>query len=391
MLRRLSTIAMTAVLALSTLTQAAIAEGAQSVAHDKPRARAYGALGANFNENLDTLDFRELREANAQWVRGFFPMPQTDQGDPAKHVSISTITKAAARGYDTVLSLKFPYNSASFPAPGSAKMAAELARLDKVLPAVMGKVDILAIGNEPFIESLPAERDQRLNTFYETVARHVIDYRREKCGADCGTSLYMGALNRLDLADRRTPAAERWMTFVRETPEIAGVDIHPHVPSQAAAKPFLDYILPKMRPDQTFLVTEFSIVWYWQQHLKDPIPATFAKKYDFPADTLVWQVIKAAIDKPFTERKWDDFLNSSPWFTSQANFLRDQMKLYRGTGRLAVATYGFKQDDPMVTNFGPDKTPWLLNSVYASKIVRPRGELSGRGYWLESFRKLQQP
>jgi hypothetical protein len=391
MLRRLSTIAMTAVLALSTLTQAAVAEGAESVARDKPRALAYGALGANFNENLDTLDYRELREAHTRWVRGFFPMPQTDQGDPAAHVSISTITKAAARGYDTVLSLKFPYNAASFPAPGSAKMAAELARLDKVLPAVMGKVDILAIGNEPFIESLPAERDQRLNTFYETVARHVIDYRREKCGADCGTALYMGALNRLDLADRRTPAAERWMTFVRETPEIEGVDIHPHIPSPAAAKPFLDYILPRMRPGQTFLVTEFSIVWYWQQHMKDPIPATFAQKYGFPSGTLVWQVIKAAIDKPFSERKWDDFLNSSPWFTAQAGFLRDQMKLYRGTGRLAVATYGFKQDDPMVTNFGPDKTPWLLNSVYAAKVVRPRGELSGRGYWLDAFRALQQP
>lgn len=68
MLRRLSTLAMTAVLALSTLTQAAVAEGAESVAHDKPCARAYGALGANFNENLDTLDFRELREAHARWV-----------------------------------------------------------------------------------------------------------------------------------------------------------------------------------------------------------------------------------------------------------------------------------------------------------------------------------
>ena len=105
----------------------------------------------------------------------------------------------------------------------------------------------------------------------------------------------------------------------------------------------------------------------------------------------MWQVIKAAIDAPFSERKWDDFLKSSPWFTGQAGFLRDQMKLYRGTGRLAVATYGFKQEDAMVANFGPDKTPWLLNSVYASKIVRPRGELSGRGYWLEAFRKQQQP
>ncbi|MFD1535490.1 hypothetical protein [Nonomuraea guangzhouensis] len=391
MLRRLSTIAMTAVLALSTLTHAATAQGAESVAVDKPRALAYGALGANFNENLDSLDYPELREARARWIRGFFPMPQTQQGDPAKHEAISTITKAAGKGYDTILSLKFPYDRASFPAPGSAGMAAELARLDRVLPAVLNKVKIIAIGNEPFIESLPAERDARLNTFYETVARHVIDYRRAHCGANCRTVLYMGALNRLDLPDRRTPAAERWMTFVRETPEIEGVDIHPHIPSPQAAQPFLDFILPRMRPDQTFLVTEFSLVWYWKEHLQDPVPATFAQKYGFPSGTLVWQVIKAAIDAPFSERKWDDFLKSSPWFTGQAGFLRDQMKLYRGTGRLAVATYGFKQEDAMVANFGPDKTPWLLNSVYAAKTVRPRADLSGRGYWLEDFRALQQP
>ncbi|MEV4359459.1 hypothetical protein [Nonomuraea sp. NPDC049625] len=390
MLRRLPIIALTAVLAVSSLTHPAAAEGAESVPDAKPLARAYGALGANFNQNLDALDYRELREARARWVRGFFPMPAADKGDPAEHFAISTITKAAARGYDTVLSLKFPYDAASFPAPGSPRMAAELARLDKVLPTVMGKVDILTIGNEPFIESLPAERDQRLNEFYETVARHVIDYRRERCGADCGTALYMGALNRLDLPDRRTPAAERWMTFVRQTPEIEGVDIHPHIPAPENAQPFLDYILPRMRPDQTFLVTEFSLVWYWQQHLKDPVAATFAQKYGFPSGTLVWQVIKAAIDKPFSERKWDDFLAGSPWFTSQSGFLRDQMKLYRGTGRLAVATYAFKQDDLMVENFGPGKAPWLLNSVYAPYTVQPRGALSGRGYWLDDFRALQR-
>ncbi|MBE1584737.1 hypothetical protein ACFPOI_42615 [Nonomuraea angiospora] len=383
-LRRLSIIALTAVLAASATTHtAAAAEG-------RPVKLAYGALGANFNQNLDALDYRELREAKARWVRGFFPMPATDQGDPAAHFAIRTITQAAGRGHDTILSLKFPYDRTSFPAPGSARMAAELARLDRVLPTVLNKVDIITIGNEPFIESLPAERDARLNEFYETVARHVIDYRRQHCGADCRTVLYMGALNRLDLPDRRTPAAERWMTFVRETPEIEGVDIHPHVPSPQAVQPFLDYILPRMRPQQTFLVTEFSLVHHWRQHLRDTVATKFAQQYGFAPDTQVWQVIKAAINKPFSERKWDDFLTSSPWFTSQAGFLRDQMKLYRSTGRLAVATYAFKQDDAMVEDFGPDKTPWLLNSVYAPYTVQPRGAMSGRGYWLDDFRALQQ-
>ncbi|MEV4177002.1 hypothetical protein [Nonomuraea sp. NPDC049709] len=391
MLRRLSIIALTAALAaVAPLTPAAnaTAEGHKPV--DEPLPTAHGALGANFNQNLDALDYRELRESGTRWVRGFFPMPATDQGDPAAHFAISTITEAADRGYDTILSLKFPYNQASFPEPGSAEMAAELARLDRVLPTVMNKVDILAIGNEPFIESLPAERDARLNTFYETVARHVIDHRRERCGADCRTTLYMGALNRLDLADRRTPAAERWMTFVRETPEIQGVDIHPHIPAPENARAFLDYILPRMRADQTYLVTEFSLVWHWKRHLQDPVAASFAQRYGFAPDTRVWQVIKAAIDEPFSARQWNDFLTSSPWFMEQAGFLRDQMRLYRGTGRLAVATYGFKQDDLMVQNFGPNKDPWLLNSVYVPYTVKTRGSgTAPPNYWLKDFRALQ--
>ncbi|MFC5834205.1 hypothetical protein [Nonomuraea insulae] len=389
MLRRLSIVALTAVLAAVTPhTATAAVQGGKPV--NRPLPTAYGALGANFNQNLDALDYRELRESGTRWVRGFYPMPATDQGDPADHFAITTITGAGERGYDTILSLKFPYNQASFPAPGSAGMAKELARLDRVLPTVLNKVDILTIGNEPFIESLPAERDNRLNTFYETVARHVIDYRREHCGANCRTTLYMGALNRLDLADRRTPAAERWMTFVRETPEIQGVDIHPHIPAPQAAQDFLDYILPRMRPDQTYLVTEFSLVWYWKQHLQDPIAAGFAKQYGFDPGTRVWQVIKAAIDSPFSRKQWDDFLAGSPWFMEQSDFLRDQMALYRGTGRLAVATYGFKQDDMMVADFGPNKDPWLLNSIFVPYTVKARGNgLSAPNYWLKDFKALQ--
>ncbi|MFC4009882.1 hypothetical protein ACFOY2_21815 [Nonomuraea purpurea] len=379
-------LAVAAMVALSAVASPAVASApAGRVADD-----AYGALGANFNENIDDLDYGELQEARAGWVRGFFPMPAVNQGDPAQHVAIRTLNEASGRGYRTILSLKFPYNKASFPAPGSAKLAAELARLDKVLPTVMGKADILVIGNEPFIESLPAERDQRLNTFYETVARHVIDYRRERCGADCRTTLYMGALNRLDLPDRRTPAAERWMTFVRQTPEIEGVDIHPHVPTVESTQLFLDYILARMRTDQTFLATEFSLVHHWKKHLKDPVAATFAQKYGFAPGTQVWQVIKAAADEPFSQAKWNDFLASSPWFTSRSGFLGNQMRMFRGTGRLAVATYGFKQDDAMVKDFGPTKDPWLLNSVYASHTVKPRPSgLSAPSPWLKSFQALQ--
>lgn len=349
-----------------------------------------GALGANFNQDLASADFRELATARADWVRGFVTMPQLDDGPAADNSSISTILEARERGHSTIMSLKFPYGDKAFPTPGSPEMAIELQRLDQALPLIMGTVDIVVVGNEPFIESQPTDRDASLNVFYETMARHVINFRAEQCGPDCPTDVYMGALNRLDLPDRLTPAAERWMTFVRETPEISGTDIHPHLPSLEASRAFLDFILPRMRPDQTFLATEFSIVWYWKQHLSDPVDPAFLNRYGMDADLLAWEVIAQAIENPFPEEQWRDFLRSSPWFADQQTFLCDQMEIFRSTNRLAVATYGFRQDEPMTTNFGPDKTPWLLNSVFAVRTVQPGQDGLSHGYWVDDFRALQR-
>jgi hypothetical protein len=97
-------------------------------------------------------------------------------------VTIKTLLAAHDQGYGTVLSLKFPYNNREIPSPHSTAMAAELALVDKVMHSAMGKVDIVAIGNEPFIESLPGDRNATLNAFYEKIPQHVISYRKKTFG-----------------------------------------------------------------------------------------------------------------------------------------------------------------------------------------------------------------
>jgi hypothetical protein len=370
--------------------------GAPATAVDADRGQveplpALGALGANYNENLDQLNYRELRAARASWVRGFYTAPEADAVPPEQSDTIRAVHDAHERGFSTLLSLKFPKTSTSFPQPGSPEMADELARLDRVLPHVLGTVDVVTIGNEPFIESIPEQRDERLNEFYETVARHVIETRAEICGPACPTHLYMGALNRLDLPRNRTPAVERYLAFVRETPEIEGVDLHPHVADQDAIQEFLDYTLPRLRHEQTFLVTEFSLVWYWQEHMTDRIPVTFADRYGYAADTQVWEVIGEAIEQPFPEHKWNDLLAQSPWFEAKKHLLSEEMARFRGTGRLAVATYGFRQIPSMTTNWSATKPPWLLNSVFATLTVEQRDPaMSTPGYaWIDDFRRLQ--
>src|SRR3546814_14431341 len=73
-------------------------------------------------------------------------------------------------------------------------------------------------------------------------------------------------------------STERWMAFVKATPEIDGVNIHPHIPAIQASKPFLDYILPRMRPEPKFIVTVFSLVWGGQRNMTGAVNRAFAVK-----------------------------------------------------------------------------------------------------------------
>lgn len=43
---------------------------------------------------------------------------------------------------------------------------------------MMGRSDVLILRNEPFVEAEPAQADEELNVFHETLANVVIDLRR---------------------------------------------------------------------------------------------------------------------------------------------------------------------------------------------------------------------
>jgi hypothetical protein len=354
---------------------------------------ANGVLGADLNQSLDKLDYAELKAVSGTWVRGLYLMSDADQSDPATQAGFAKLIQAAASGYGTVLTTKFQYQDKPIPVPGSPDMEAALGQLDKVLAAAMGKVDILTIGNEPFFETSKADRaTPRINVFYETLALHAAQYRQAHFGANCKTKIYMGALTALYLSSARTPQTHRWMTFTGSTPSIAGTDIHTHVPSLAAAQKYLDYVLPYLRSDQTFLVTEFSLVLLWKKHMSDPVNAAFASSHGIAPGTPAWQVIKTYIQNPVDEQEWNEFLLSNPWFAANKNFLAEQMRRFRSTGKLAVATYGITQDAPMSQDFGPAKPPWVLNSMFCPDVCKPqRGGLPGQNLtWSNQFRALQQ-
>jgi hypothetical protein len=359
-----------------------------------PVAGPSGVLGANFNEDPANVDAAALNALSASWVRGFVLMEDIKEGqDPPRQVAIKKLLDLHGQGFGTILALKFQFSERQIPSPDGEAMRTELAAVDKVLDAVLDKVDIVTVGNEPFLETKRKDRATRLNPFYRKVADHVIAYRKKRFASGCRTHLYMGALNRLDDPEMTSKATEDWIEFVNKTPELEGLDIHPHVSSAEGVDEYLNYVLPKLRKDKRFLVTEFSLVGYYGLQMNKPIPDEIADAHDeLDRGARLWQLLKLAADKRFTQKEWNTFLRKSPWFENHKHFMRNQVTKFRNTRRLAVATYGVMQQEAMVDKINKDKKPWMLNSLYVNRTVEhgANGELPHNYTVFDDFRALQR-
>lgn len=353
---------------------------------------ALGALGANFNEHLTWINHSELHEAQTTWVRGFIDMHQINATNVSADANIQSLFSARDAGFNIILSLKWNYHNQDFPPPGHPAHTAELDCLNNVLDLVMDQVDILVIGNEPYIEA--KQTNQSLNTFYESMAQaaiHSKQHSEKKADRPKRTKLYMGALNRLDQPVKRTPSISRFLTYIASQPALSGVDLHLHMPNPEAHKKMLNYALSFLRPDQTFLATEFSLIWHFKSHMADPINPAFANKYNLPPDTKVHQFLSRGIAEPFPVELWEEFLRGEAWYTCCVGFLENTMRLYRSTGRLEVATYGFCPMRFRKKAVEAGDTPWMLNGIFAGSMVRMKegGGRYGNWPWMGEFVRAQ--
>ncbi|MBV8102236.1 MAG: hypothetical protein JOZ31_24085 [Verrucomicrobia bacterium] len=346
------------------------------------------ALGVNYNQFLTSINEQELNQVDATWIRGFIEMHLLGNQDPSQNANVQAILKAKAKGHRTILNLKWNYETEPFPLPGSAAMNKELDQLHELLPVLAGKVDILVIGNEPFIETEPSQSEQPLIGFYRAMADDVIAYWKSHRNS---TQLYMGAFTRLDLPQNRTAAVKWMLQYIASHAELSGADQHMHMPSFAACQTMLAYVLPWLRPDQKFLVTEFSLVVLWAQHLKDNLSADFTSRYNLPTPLKVYQFINLALQNPVPDAEWQDFLVSCPWYMAHRQFLLNADHLFRGTGRLGVATYAMIQSWTKGQPFTADTTPWLLNALFATETVQPdeNGGAVKNFPWAKEFENLQ--
>lgn len=331
------------------------------------------ALGVNYNEQLPFVDFNDLERSKTIWVRGFIDFFQLYENPSALHSDERIIKYLSLKpaGYRTVLNIKwnFKVRAQSFPAEGSATMKLYLGFLERLLEKVWLQTDILVIGNEPFIETSAENKDQRLVGFYKAVAATVKKFREKQHGHF--VPVFVGAFNNLYDQSWRTEATQSLMDYAKGDPEIAGIDLHIHHATMDQMKSALQYAAGQMRENQKILITEFSLMKHWKAQLNNPIPESFASRYELDPVMKNYKYIDSALKKPRQTAEWYNYLKASNWFESRKHYLQEAFALMTAEPRFLIATYAIRQSYSYSQDFTPTTDPWVLNGLFANRTLTP--------------------
>ncbi|MBM6405017.1 hypothetical protein JQN72_12265 [Phycicoccus sp. CSK15P-2] len=341
-------------------------------------------LGVNYNGLTRAVNDSELDRVGTGLARGFLDIRALQRGGVGSLDSdpdVAGFTRISGTGRRAVLNLKFDFRGDSFPADADSTRFKDLrAFTTEVLDRVYASTDVLVVGNEPFIESDPADRNQSLVDFYTHMANHVIAYNKTRRDIP----VYVGAFNNLQKSGWRTPATEKLIAYAKNTPRIAGIDLHMHVGAIPEMDQAITWARGRLGGSKGIISTEFSLKNHFKAQLGKPVNAGFASRHAAVNPSWkVWQYLDFSLRNPRPRAEWVDFLKSSDWFFNVRFFLGNADELF-DRKNLRFATYAMRQSQ---SSIGPNTDPWILNGIYCNQTCTRPGGTSQLNYaWVDSFR-----
>ncbi|WP_394840325.1 hypothetical protein LVJ94_25920 [Pendulispora rubella] len=350
-------------------------------------------LGVNYNGRPRSYIAGDVARTGAGWVRAFidiFELQDAGEASMASNPDIVALGKAHDDGYKIIVSLKYDFSRpdrTTFPSDPNGQPFRDLVTFTtKLLDLVYPKVDLLVIGNEPFIEVPSGQRDSNdLVLFYEHMADQVLAYRTNH-GRDI--PFYVGAFNNLHEPAWHGPGAVALLGYAKNTAGIAGVDLHLHAGSVNEMRTAFDWAHAQLGDQKSFITTEFSLVQYFKKQLGETIDANFAKQYGIDPTWKVYQYLDFALKNPRPRDQWVDFLKASPWYVAAEPSLANAADLLHEKN-FAVATYAIVQGQ---TSIGPTTAPWALNGLYCNRTCVPDPSTGASQFnypWIDAFRTHQ--
>lgn len=358
------------------------------------------SMAVNLNEQVDVTDANDLADTKTKWVRCFIEyLDVYTAGSLNSDAKVAAFTALKAKGYKTVLNIKFNFKTYSFPAAGSSTWNNYLNYLPVFLNKVMPYTDVLVVGNEPFIEANQSDWDEPLNSFYKAACAKVYQYFTAN---NIDKPIFLGSFDNMYLTARTGNAGvNNLLAFVKETPYLMGADVHIHHETMDDMTSSLNYVSSRIRDDQKMLVTEFSLMKYWRTHNTDNIdPAFIAAANASTTDRISpppagivknYQYIDYALKNPRPAVEWYAFWQYSAYLESKKNYLCDAWTQFKKYNKVFLACYALRQSYATNVDFTADTDPWVLNGLFQNRSVEQVNGRNQKSYsFLDQYVKLMQ-
>lgn len=354
-----------------------------------------GFLGVNTNRKPGNLDADLLVRSGADWIRTnveileYEEQAKTGKTDPNWDFTDWKVYIDAAAGDERKAILNLMWNFEKFgqrpPKPGSKREAELLAFLDLyILDTLAPHVDILTTGNEPFINTEPADwaydpayGGAPIVVFYERVTEHVHAYLIDR-GLRDRVDLYVGAFTGLHTKKmQEQPAVRDLLAYAETTGFVDGVDMHTHVVNLKQIDRALTFV--RGATTKPIIVTEFTYVWGMKQAVADGdrLGPEFARRWgrdpkqkigDYMACEAFGVAKGCKKNGPVSKAEWDDFFMTRDWYID--HFILETDALFREHG-VRGATFGLAQTLPTRDQFSPERPPWYMGFLFVGVAVEP--------------------
>ncbi len=366
----------------------------------------YGPLemGVNVNERPHWLKKDMLEQSQTTWTRAFIEASHYIKGNRSldDDFRVQALQRVADDGYKVLLSIKWNLKEAGWriPEPGSDTEQRWFEFAGNLLNELEGDLSILVLVNEITIDTPEKDLQPNENGVIPFVRfqKRLLDYvsTQDPQGADGKPlDIYTGGFTRLDKQNLQNhPANQAMFEWINDDDRLAGADFHIHQPDYKTSMKSANFIR-KQIPEKPFIVTEFSLVWHWKAHLEDEIGSTelgrdFAQAYDLNPQMTVAEYCTKAFSNPVSEKEWQDFIKSQPWF--EPNYLNIVGRLMERHG-VKVATYAFTQNPDTSEQWTITKntTPWFIQQLFMPRVAKTESKRTAVNYGLfESFVQWQK-
>lgn len=357
-------------------------------------------MGVNLNEQAAQADLDDLADTKTKWVRSFVEMIDVYKTNSIDtNPNLNTFITFKAKGYKTVLNLKFNFVANVFPAVGSTDWNNYIAFIDQVLAKAMPYTDVLVVGNEPFIEADPSTWNEPLNSFYKAACARVYSYFTLH-GID--KPIFLGSFDMMFTSARTgNTGILNLLNFVKNTNYLSGADVHIHHNTDTEMINALNFMSNGIGDDQKLLVTEFSAKNYFKSYNTSNIDPAFIAAANAsttdqifpppPGITQNYQYIDYALKNPRPAEEWYAFWKNSAYLENEKGYLCTANTDFKSHSKVALAFYALRQSYGVNVDFTATTDPWVMNGMFLNRSVQQINGRNQKSYsFLDQFVRIAQ-